>query len=310
MVIVFKFLKRNLFVIVFIIVVFGYVFNGISKSVNEFQQIDKRKENIALKCETDLSDENNSYSDNYIKYCENILSYKDDKFSFYNYLSDMAIEKCGLVVGYLGLLVVLVPALYYVCRLLKNGYIVNYLTRKNYLSFLKCLFGKAYRFVWILPLIAIIMICVSLKYGVIQNNTNTLTLWMSDITNNIYLFIILYLISIFMYSCMFINFGLIVARYQNNYFLSLVLSYVIFFGLELFLELFSASGVCNVFFKDYCGGSFFNIMDAFTFNDAYGVSSVMLFSFVMLVISFVGVFLAYRNQEKLVIKSERYWRSK
>lgn len=310
MVIVFKFLKRNLFVIVFIIVVFGYVFNGISKSVNEFQQIDKRKENIALKCETDLSDENNSYSDNYIKYCENILSYKDDKFSFYNYLSDMAIEKCGLVVGYLGLLVVLVPALYYVCRLLKNGYIVNYLTRKNYLSFLKCLFGKAYRFVWILPLIAIIMICVSLKYGVIQNNTNTLTLWMSDITNNIYLFIILYLINIFMYSCMFINLGLIVARYQNNYFLSLVLSYVIFFGLELFLELFSASGVCNVFFKDYCGGSFFNIMDAFTFNDAYGVSSLMLFSFVMLVISFVGVFLAYRNQEKLVIKSERYWRSK
>lgn len=306
----FKFLKRNLFVIVFIIVVFGYVFNGISKSVNEFQQIDKRKENIALKCETDLSDENNSYSDNYIKYCENILSYKDDKFSFYNYLSDMAIEKCGLVVGYLGLLVVLVPALYYVCRLLKNGYIVNYLTRKNYLSFLKCLFGKAYRFVWILPLIAIIMICVSLKYGVIQNNTNTLTLWMSDITNNIYLFIILYLINIFMYSCMFINLGLIVARYQNNYFLSLVLSYVIFFGLELFLELFSASGVCNVFFKDYCGGSFFNIMDAFTFNDAYGVSSVMLFSFVMLVISFVGVFLAYRNQEKLVIKSERYWRSR
>lgn len=306
----FKFLKRNLFVIVFIIVVFGYVFNGISKSVNEFQQIDKRKENIDLKCETDLSDENNSYSDNYIKYCENILSYKDDKFSFYNYLSDMAIEKCGLVVGYLGLLVVLVPALYYVCRLLKNGYIVNYLTRKNYLSFLKCLFGKAYRFVWILPLIAIIMICVSLKYGVIQNNTNTLTLWMSDITNNIYLFIILYLINIFMYSCMFINLGLIVARYQNNYFLSLVLSYVIFFGLELFLELFSASGVCNVFFKDYCGGSFFNIMDAFTFNDAYGVSSVMLFSFVMLVISFVGVFLAYRNQEKLVIKSERYWRLK
>jgi membrane protein len=295
---------------VFIIVVFGYVFNGISKSVNEFQQIDKRKENIALKCETDLSDENNSYSDNYIKYCENILSYKDDKFSFYNYLSDMAIEKCGLVVGYLGLLVVLVPALYYVCRLLKNGYIVNYLTRKNYLSFLKCLFGKAYRFVWILPLIAIIMICVSLKYGVIQNNTNTLTLWMSDITNNIYLFIILYLINVFMYSCMFINFGLIVARYQNNYFLSLVLSYIIFFGLELFLELFSASGVCNVFFKDYCGGSFFNIMDAFTFNDAYGVSSLMLFSFVMLVISFVGVFLAYRNQEKLVIKSERYWRSK
>lgn len=310
MVIVFKFLKRNLFVIVFIIVVFGYVFNGISKSVNEFQQIDKKKENIALKCETDLSDENNSYSDNYIKYCENILSYKDDKFSFYNYLSDMAIEKCGLVVGYLGLLVVLVPALYYVCRLLKNGYIVNYLTRKNYLSFLKCLFGKAYRFVWILPLIAIIMICVSLKYGVIQNNTNTLTLWMSDITNNIYLFIILYLINIFMYSCMFINLGLIVARYQNNYFLSLVLSYVIFFGLELFLELFSVSGVCNVFFKDYCGGSFFNIMDAFTFNDAYGVSSVMLFSFVMLVISFVGVFLAYRNQEKLVIKSERYRRSK
>lgn len=306
----FKFLKRNLFVIIFIIVVFGYVFNGIGKSVNEFQQIDKRKENMALKCETDLSNENNSYSDNYIKYCENILSYKDDKFSFYNYLSDMAIEKCGLVVGYLGLLVVLVPALYYVCKLLKNGYIVNYLTRKNYLSFLKCLFGKAYRFVWILPLIAIIMICVSLKYGVIQNNTNTLTLWMSDITNNIYLFIILYLINIFMYSCMFINLGLIVARYQNNYFLSLVLSYVIFFGIELFLELFSASSLCNFFFKDYCGGSFFNIMNAFTFNDAYGVSSVMLFSFVMLVISFVGVFLAYRNQEKLVIKSERYWRSK
>ena len=305
----FKFLKRNLFVIVFIIFVFTFVFIRGSKTLDQFHQSQKRQDYMALQCESDLNDKEHEYSNDYIEYCNRMMSYKNNKYSFYNYFSDMLVDKCGFL-NYLGFLIVVVPALYYVCRLLKNGYIVNYLTRKNYLSFLKCLFGKAYRFVWILPLIAIIMICISLKYGVIQNNTNTLTLWMSDITNNIYLFIILYLINIFMYSCMFINLGLIVARYQNNYFLSLVLSYVIFFGLELFLELFSASGVCNVFFKDYCGGSFFNIMDAFTFNDAYGVSSVMLFSFVMLVISFVGVFLAYRNQEKLVIKSERYWRSK
>lgn len=305
----FKFLKRNLFVIVFIIFVFTFVFIRGSKTLDEFHQSQKRQDYMALKCESDLNDKEHEYSNDYIEYCNRMMSYKNNKYSFYNYFSDMLVDKCGFL-NYLGFLIVVAPSLYYVCKLLKNGYIVNYLTRKNYLSFLKCLFGKAYRFVWILPLIAIIMICVSLKYGVIQNNTNTLTLWMSDITNNIYLFIFLYLINIFMYSCMFINLGLIVARYQNNYFLSLVLSYVIFFGLELFLELFSASGVCNVFFKDYCGGSFFNIMDAFTFNDAYGVSSVMLFSFVMLVISFVGVFLAYRNQEKLVIKSERYWRSK
>ena len=131
-----------------------------------------------------------------------------------------------------------------------------------------------------------------------------------DITNNIYLFITLYLINIFMYSCIYINLGLIVARYQNNYFLSLVLSYIILFGIELFLELFSTTKVCNVIFGDYCGGPFLNIMNSFTFSDTFGTLPLMLFSFVMLVISFVGVFLAYRNQEKLVIKSERYWRSK
>lgn len=305
----FEFLKRNLFVIAFIIFVFAFVFIRGNKTLDEFYQIQKRQDYIVLKCETDLNDKEGSYSDNYIKYCQKMLSYKDNKLSFYNYLSDMLVDKCGFL-NYLGFLIVVVPALYYVCKLLKNGYIVNYLTRKNYLSFLKCLFGKAYRFVWILPLLAFVLIVLSLKDGVVQNNYTALTIWMSDITNNIYLFIILYLINIFMYSCIYINLGLMVARYQNNYFLSLVLSYVILFGVELFLELFSTTGVCNVIFGDYCGGPFLNIMNSFTFNDTFGTLPLMLFSFVMLVISFVGVFLVYSNQEKLVIKSERYWRSK
>lgn len=305
----FEFLKRNLFVIVFIIFVFAFVFIRGNKTLDEFYQIQKRQNYIVLKCETDLNDKEGSYSDNYIEYCQKMLSYKDNKLSFYNYLSDILVDKCSFL-NYLGFLIVVVPALYYVCKLLKNGYIVNYLTRKNYLSFLKCLFGKAYRFVWILPLLAFVLIALSLKDGVVQNNYTALTIWMSDITNNIYLFIILYLINIFMYSCIYINLGLIVARYQNNYFLSLVLSYVILFGIELFLELFSTTRVCNVIFGDYCGGPFLNIMNSFTFNDTFGTLPLMLFSFVMLVISFVGVFLVYSNQEKLVIKSERYWRSK
>lgn len=305
----FKFLKRNLFVIVFIIFVFTFVFIRGSKTLDEFHQSQKRQDYMALKCESDLNDKEHEYSNDYIEYCNRMMSYKNSKYSFYNYFSDMLVDKCGFL-NYLGFLIVVVPALYYVCKLLKNGYIVNYLTRKNYLSFLKCLFGKAYRFVWILPMLAFVLIALSLKDGVVQNNYTVLTIWMSDITNNIYLFITLYLINIFMYSCIYINLGLIVARYQNNYFLSLVLSYIILFGIELFLELFSTTKVCNVIFGDYCGGPFLNIMNSFTFSDTFGTLPLMLFSFVMLVISFVGVFLAYRNQEKLVIKSERYWRSK
>lgn len=125
----FKFLKRNLFVIVFIIFVFMFVFIRGNKTLNEFYQIQKRQNFIILKCATDLNDKESSYSDNYIKYCQRMLSYKDNRLSFYNCLSDMIVDKCRFL-NYLGFLIVVVPALYYVCKLLKNGYIVNYLTRK------------------------------------------------------------------------------------------------------------------------------------------------------------------------------------
>ena len=49
----------------------------------------------------------------------------------------------------------------------------------------------------------------------------------------------------------------------------------------------------------------FNIMDIFGFNDLYGIGSLFLVNISFLIISFVFVYLAYKNKEKLVIQCEK-----
>ena len=48
----------------------------------------------------------------------------------------------------------------------------------------------------------------------------------------------------------------------------------------------------------------FNIMDIFGFNDLFGIPALFIVNISFLLLSFLGVYLAYRNKERFVISCE------
>lgn len=52
-------------------------------------------------------------------------------------------------------------------------------------------------------------------------------------------------------------------------------------------------------------GYLFNIMNMFIFSDQFGLLYLLLFSFVILVISFICLYFSYKDKEKLVISIEK-----
>ena len=129
-------------------------------------------------------------------------------------------------------------------------------------------------------------------------------IWDSNIINYPFIFLLLYLINIILYSISFINISLIVARKQHNYIKAIILSYIVYVGIELFFELIVNELILKIVFKAQFG-YLFNIMNLFTFNTDYGVFNLLLFSFIFCVFTFIILILKYKNKEKLIIDCEK-----
>ena len=118
------------------------------------------------------------------------------------------------------------------------------------------------------------------------------------------LFLFLYLLNVVILSMIYVNISLVVARFQQKFIPCMILSYIVFFALEIFLETVVRVIILQRTFHTELG-MIFNIMDIFGFNDLYGIGSLFLVNISFLIISFVFVYLAYKNKEKLVIQCEK-----
>ena len=247
-------------------------------------------------------------ADGDIEACNHSLKEYNQKIEvdFYSMMTDLLIYKLRFF-NVLAFLMLVVPTLISLCHFMKNKYVVSFCSRDSYKSFLKMYFKEAYRYIWLLPVIAgfLILMCMinttfdpsyAMKYGS--------SMWKTGIIYHPILFIILYLTNMFLYSCFFVNFALIIVRKHHNYIKAIILSFITYIGLELFLEVVANALILQtVFHTDI--GQIFNIMNLFTFSDSFGIPLLMGFTFFMLILSIIGVYFSYRNKEKLIIDCEK-----
>ena len=119
-----------------------------------------------------------------------------------------------------------------ICKMLRNRYIMNTNLRESYRSFIKKMLFTAYKYLWILPVLIIILIIPLLmnyslvpEYSVVYNMG-----WSTSLIYYPVLFFILYLLNVVILSMLYVNISLVVARFQHKFIPCIILSYIIFFS--------------------------------------------------------------------------------
>lgn len=297
-------LKKNKLAVVIIIVISIIILFSVNSVLKDVEKSNAYRVQLIQQCKKNV--ENKSLDEGYIKMCKEVIENENIKIDFYTIFSELLVWKIHYF-NAIAFLIITIPTLFNICKILKNKHILNSLTRENYNSFIKKYLKTAYKYIWILPFIAlfaIFLIGINSTFSPEYSIKFSTIVWSKELISNPVTFIILYILNIIFYSFTFVNIALIIARKQHKYIPCVILSYIFYIGIELFLEIGLNMLVSNIIFKsDF--GIIFNIMNLFMFNDVFGVSTLLLFSFIVMLISFIFVYFMYRNKEKLIIDCEK-----
>ncbi len=297
-----KILKNNFIAITIFIIMSIYIVFSCYGAIKDQNQMNINRSNSIEFCQNEM----NSGNEEILQYCNKLISEKDIKVDFYTVLSDILLYRVHFLNG-IAFLLVCIPTLFYLSKMSKSKYLINYLLRDNYKNYMKMYLKESYKYIWLLPIISILIIipCFILysKDPTYSQMFGT-SIWTSNIVSHPLLFIALYLFNIILYSFIFVNIALIVIRKCHNYFSAVLLSFLSYLGIELFFEvvinLFISQFMCNQNF-----GRIFNIMNLFTFSDQYGTVPLLLFTITIFIISSFGVYISYKNKEKFIIDCEK-----
>lgn len=298
-----KIIKNNLIAIIIFIIVGIYVSFSTFVSIKEQKKMDTNRNSSIEYCQNELQ---NSDEDEFREYCNKIISQKDIEVDSYTVISDVLLYRVHFLNG-ISFLLICIPTLFYLSKIIRNKYLINYLLRDSYKNFMRFYLRQAYKYFWILPVISgmILLPCFMIFSGnPTYSQTFGTAIWTSNIVDSPLIFIMLYLCNVILYSFIFINISIIIVRKCYNYFSAVLLSFLSYLGIELFFEVFVNLLISQVLF-DSTWGRLFNIMNFFTFSDQHGTIPLILFTFLVFIISCIGVYFSYKNKEKFIIDCEK-----
>lgn len=297
-----KALKNNFIYILSFIILFGiFIYNTNKYIIYE----NKNKESLTQAVEF-CHQTNIKKQKKYSEYCELVNQNKNLKLDFFTmFTNTIAAEYNG--VSFILFLFISIPTMIYICKYLKNNIIKNELTRKSYKEITSTLFKKAYKAVFILPLLVIIgmLVCAlytknfNYEYAVAYSSS----IWKESTMSQPLCFMIFYVLNTFFISVVYINICLCVARKKHNYIIAIILSFLVLLGIQAFCEIIINLLLFNLILKSELG-YLFNIMNVFAFQDAYGIIYPTIITFIFACISLIVVISMYKNKEKLIIDCE------
>ncbi len=203
--------------------------------------------------------------------------------------------------------IVVAGSSYYITKYLRNRIILNDITREKYKRIVKKLFFSAWKYALLVPLMLLtIYFVISLSVDKFYFSTG-----IADISgfvgtifeNNLILLFFIIIFKAFILSLLYVNINLIVSRKEHNYILSVVKTYLFIVGIEIFFELVIRILLNKLFSFEY--GILLNIINIYTYPYVEKGLTQLFILLGILVVSFIPLFLSYKNKEKLIIDSEK-----
>lgn len=277
------------------------ILNGVDKYIDERKNVESSYEKTIEFCKMHRNEES------YQEFCEIVNNQKfidDDIYYAYSNIGVTQLNKLNLFF----FLIIAIPTLIYPCYYYKHKAIINLATRQKY-KFIKNKFViRPYISVFLFPLAALFAMVISWSITRNINPEFSLTTgavpWNYETLTNPILSVALYFLNVIIHSILYVNICLCVSRKQHNYPIAVILSTLIFIGIEIFLEVI-LGGIIFGHLLNSNKTVYFNIMNFFTFNDNQGWIWPMLIPFTCMLISLIAVYMLYKNKENLIITCEK-----
>lgn len=199
-------------------------------------------------------------------------------------------------------LIIIVVNAYFVTKYLRNRIIINNINRENYKSIKKKLFISSWRYSLLVPIMLIIVFI--LTFIMTGNGDNGYPYLENTIfENNILLYFFFIVIQSFILTLIHTNITLIISRKEHNYIISVIKSFVCVAAISLFIEIVNNNIIFGLFKASR--GIDFNVFEMYNLFDTDNAVYNMMWNLIMLAISFIILFISYKNKEKLIIDSEK-----
>lgn len=232
------------------------------------------------------------------EYCENIIKNANTNKDYYYTVSEL---ESGLNKVYPFIFIFIsFPVLYYVCNMFKSR-VVNYeLTRQNYKTFRKKLLMNSYKSSLLMIIIYLTIVITSYIYC---NGFIASTEYIPNNVSNPYTFILINSFKILVLSLTYVNISLIVARQNHKLYISLILSLLLFYGIELLSGYFIGTLLLDKIF-DLNISSNISIYNLFVSDLTNPLVHIIYPLFMFIVTIFIMNYM-YKNKEKLVIDCDK-----
>lgn len=295
-----KKIKNNILLILSFLILLTVVIIQSVKYINNDLKLVEMDNKLLIQCQ-----QGDFYKDKK-DFCETVIKEHytgADTFTTFSGIMHDSFDSITLIL----FLFIVSPSLVYICNYLKCGMIKNDLTRSSYKKIKWKLILKSYKSLFIFPIITIIVFLISFIYGGSLDASSGLNYstvpWNSTTLSMPILFIIFYVFNVFIHSFLYINIAISTARKKHNYFIAVILSFLIFIAIEAFLEITFNVLIFSTLLKSDAG-IMFNIANFIAYNDNFGIITPMIVPFILALISFIVVLIKYKNKEKLVIDCE------
>lgn len=295
------FLKNNFLLVFSFLILFSLFVVSTYNYQKEMEATERLSEKVKKECKSEevVDEERNEF-------CKSVMEKDYSEKSFYYAFQEIEYFTFNRV-SFLLFILIVTPSIFFTSRYMKNKMIINEATRCGYKHSLVNYFKKAYRPVFIVPLL--ILLSFGTAYLLTGNfNVGTKYInsipWTADFVSNPWVFITLFILNAIVLSFLYINVSLIVVRKNHNFFLTLILSFLLLYGYDIFLEIFIGGILFTVIFhSDFA--VYFNVLNVANFNDTLGLIAPFVVPGISLILSFIILFFKYRNKEKLIIDCEK-----
>lgn len=295
------FLKNNFLLVFSFLILFSLFVVSTYNYQKEMEATERLSEKVKKECKSEevVDEERNEF-------CKSVMEKDYSEKSFYYAFQEIEYFTFNRV-SFLLFILIVTPSIFFTSRYMKNKMIINEATRCDYKHSLANYLKKAYRPVFIVPLL--ILLSFGTAYLLTGNfNVGTKYInsipWTADFVSNPWVFITLFILNAIVLSFLYINVSLIVVRKNHNFFVTLILSFLLLYGYDIFLEIFMGGILFTVIFhSDFA--VYFNVLNVANFNDTLGLIAPFVVPGISLILSFIILFFKYRNKEKLIIDCEK-----
>ena len=219
-------------------------------------------------------------------------------------------------------LFVVIPCVYKFHRQLHSGSIKNILTRQSYKEYFKKILMYGIKTIWILPVAMLILffgsILVTKNFdftnavpkviGVMDGEIPVVIPTISSVHSEFYNTPVKLMLTFFMvimiHSLLYANIGIIMCKKNKNVIVSIVLSFLIFICIAMCSEVLFATLMIKVLGFNSLDG-IFNLFEIWTYSDFSSLTALIVYSSLLLIISYIILGTTYRNKEKVIIESEK-----